>query len=96
MLTRTMAQFALLMLMVIIPLMILSGGMLPVESQPQWVQYVTWFLPSRHYLALVQAVAIRGAGFALVWRELATVLVMGMAFLSISLLLFRRSIASRQ
>lgn len=94
MLARTMAQFALLMLMVIIPMMILSGGMLPVESQPQWVQYVTWLLPARHYLALVQAIAIRGAGFTIVWQEFATVLVMGVIFLAASLFLFRRSIAT--
>ena len=94
MLARTMAQFALLMLMVIIPMMILSGGMLPVESQPQWVQYVTWLLPARHYLALVQAIAIRGAGFMIVWQEFLTILVMGGMFLTASLFLFRRSIAT--
>jgi len=94
MLARTMAQFALLMLMVIFPMMILSGGMLPVESQPQWVQYVTWLLPSRHYLAIVQAIAIRGAEFTIVWQEFLTILVMGGMFLTASLFLFRRSIAT--
>ncbi len=94
MIARTMAQFAILMLMVIIPMMILSGGMLPVESQPQWVQYVTWLLPARHYLALVQAIAIRGAGFTIVWPEFVTILLMGGLFLSISLLLFKRSIVA--
>lgn len=44
-LARSMAQFALLMLMAIFPMIILSGGMLPVESQPQWVRYMTWLLP---------------------------------------------------
>jgi len=92
---RTMAQFALLMLMAMMPIMILSGGMMPVESQPQWVQYVTWLLPSRHYLALVQAIAIRNAGFAIVWPEFVTILVLGMIFLVASLLLFRRSIATK-
>lgn len=93
-LARSMAQFALLMLMAIFPMIILSGGMLPVESQPQWVQYLTWLLPSRHYVALMQAIAIRGEGFTIVWRELVTVLVMGVTFLAASLLLFRRSIAT--
>ena len=79
---------------VIFPMMILSGGMLPVESQPQLVQYVTWLLPSRHYLALVQAIAIRGADFTIVWHEFVTIFVMGGVFLTASLLLFRRSIAT--
>ncbi len=93
-LARTMAQFALLMLMAIFPMMILSGGMLPVESQPQWLQYITWLLPSRHYVALMQAVAFRGAGIELVWREVATMFGMGAVFLAASLLLFRQSIAT--
>ncbi len=71
---RTMAQFALLMIMVVMPMMMLSGGMSPVESQPQWVQYVTWFLPSRHYVSFTQAIVYRGADFSMVWKEFATVL----------------------
>ncbi|NMG49064.1 ABC transporter permease [Azoarcus communis] len=93
-LARTMAQFALLMIMAVMPMMMLSGGMSPVESQPQWIQYVTWFLPSRHYISFMQAIVYRGADFSIVWKEFATVLVMGATFLAASLLLFRRSIAA--
>lgn len=91
-LARTMAQFALLMMMSVMPMMMLSGGMSPVESQPIWVQYLSWFLPSRHYVSFMQAIAYRGADFAIVWKDFATVLVMGVTFLGASLLLFRRSI----
>jgi len=93
---RTMAQFALLMIMTVMPMMMLSGGMSPVESQPVWVQYLTWFLPSRHYVSFMQAIVYRGAGFAIVWKEFATVLTMGVSFLAVSLLVFRRSVATTQ
>lgn len=93
-LAHTMAQFALLMIMMVMPMMMLSGGMSPVESQPQWVQYVTWFLPSRHYVSFMQAIIYRGAGFSIVWKEFVIVLLMGVIFLAVSLLLFRRSISS--
>lgn len=95
-LARSMAQFALLMIMTVMPMMMLSGGMSPVESQPQWIQYVTWFLPSRHYISFMQAIVYRGADFSIVRSEFTTVLLMGMTFLAASLLLFRRSIASVQ
>jgi len=71
----------------------LSGGMSPIESQPQWVQFVTWFFPSRHYVSFMQAIVYRGAGLDIVWKEFMTVLVMGVTFLAASLSLFRRSIA---
>lgn len=93
-LARTMAQFALLMMMTVMPMMMLSGGMSPIESQPQWVQYVTWFFPSRHYVSFTQAIVYRGADLGIVWKEFLTVLVMGVTFLSVSLVLFRRSVAT--
>jgi hypothetical protein len=86
-----MAQFALLMMMAVMPMMMLSGGMSPIESQPQWVQYVTWFFPSRHYVGFMQAIVSR-QGLDIVWKEFVTVLVMGVTFLVMSLLPFRQSL----
>ena len=37
--SRSMAQFALLIILVIVVLQLLSGGSTPVESQPKWLQY---------------------------------------------------------
>ncbi|CTQ34570.1 ABC transporter permease [Jannaschia rubra] len=91
---RTMSQFALLVIITVLPMMILSGGMSPVESQPQWLQYLTWFLPSRHYMAFAEGVVYRGAGLSIVWPEFLLVAVLGAAFLGVALALFRRSVAS--
>ncbi len=93
---RTMAQFALLMLLTIMPMMMLSGGMSPIESQPDFVQPITWFLPSRHYMSLAQAISFRGAGIDIVWPEFLTVAGLGFVFFAASLVLFRRSISVAQ
>ncbi len=90
---RTMAQFALLMMMTVIPMNMLSGGMTPIESQPEIVQYFTWLLPSRHYTAFSQAVVFRGAGLDIVWPEFLIIACFGSIFFVSSLMLFRRSIA---
>ena len=79
---RTMAQFALLVIITVLPMMILSGGMSPIESQPQWLQHVTWLLPSRHYLSLSNAVLFRGAGIETVWPEFCLVAGLGIAFMT--------------
>jgi ABC-2 type transport system permease protein len=91
---RTMAQFALLLIMVIVPMMLLSGGLTPIESQPELIRPVTWFLPSRHYMAFALAVVFRGAGLDIVWPQLATIIGLGAIFFSASLALFRRSITA--
>ena len=94
-LARSMAQFALLVILVIIPIMMLSGGMGgAVESQPDMVQRMTWFLPSRHFLAFAKAVAFRGAGVLTVWPQLLVMIGLGAVFFTASLLLFRRSMST--
>lgn len=92
-LARSMAQFALLVIMVIIPVIMLSGGMGAVESQPDLVQKLTLALPSRHFLAFAKAVAFRGAGLTTVWPQLALMAGLGIAFFGMSLTLFRRSMS---
>ncbi len=91
-LARTMAQFALLIMLSIIPMMMLSGGMSPIENQPDFLRPITWFLPSRHFMAFSQAVIFRGATFEIVWPVLATMAGLGFAFFAVSLMFFRRSI----
>jgi len=90
---RSMAQFALLIILIVIVLQLLSGGNTPVESQPQWLQRITFFLPSRHFVSFSQAIIYRGAGMAAVWPHFLTVGTIGLAFFIFSLRRFRESIA---
>lgn len=91
--SRSMAQFALLIILVIMVLMLLSGGSTPVESQPKWLQYLTYLLPARHFVSFSQVIIYRGGGFAAVWQQFLMVAAVGLAFFVYSLRLFRKSIA---
>jgi ABC-2 type transport system permease protein len=91
--SRSMAQFALLIILVIVVLQLLSGGNTPVESQPRWLQYLTFFLPSRHFVSFSQIIIYRGGGFSAVWQQFLMVAGMGLGFFCYSLALFRKSIA---
>jgi ABC-2 type transport system permease protein len=92
--SRSMAQFALLIVLVVMVLQLLSGGSTPVESQPAWLQAVTYFLPSRHFVSFSQVIIYRGGGLDAVWRNFAMVGGIGLAFFSYSVTLFRKSIAA--
>jgi len=91
--SRSMAQFALLIILIIVVLMLLSGGSTPVESQPQWLQALTYFLPSRHFVSFSQVIIYRGGGLSAVWKQFLMVTAIGVAFFVYSLSLFRKSIA---
>ena len=91
--SRSMAQFALLIILVIVVLMLLSGGSTPVESMPKWLQYMTYFLPARHFVSFSQVIIYRGGGLEAVWKQFTMVTVVGLTFFVYSLSLFRKSIA---
>ncbi|MBN1141189.1 MAG: ABC transporter permease [Deltaproteobacteria bacterium] len=91
--SRSMAQFALLIILVILSLMLLSGGNTPVESQPDWLQYITFFLPSRHFVSFSQVIIYRGGGIGAVWSQFLMVTAIGLGFFGYSLAIFRKSIA---
>jgi ABC-2 type transport system permease protein len=91
--SRSMAQFALLIILVVVVLQLLSGGSTPVESQPVWLQYMTFLLPARHFVSFSQKIIYRGGGIEAVWPQFAMVAAVGLAFFIYSLALFRKSIA---
>jgi ABC-2 type transport system permease protein len=91
--SRSMAQFALLIIMVVLVMQLLSGGATPVESQPRWMQVMTYFLPSRHFVSFSQIIIYRGGGLGAVWRNFAMVAAVGIAFFAYSVARFRKSIA---
>src|SRR5258708_32356107 len=92
--SRSRAQFALLIALVVMVLQVLSGGSTPVESQPGWLQAATYFLPSRHFVSFSQVIIYRGGGLDAVWRNFAMVGGIGLAFFLYSVTLFRKSIAA--
>ena len=91
--SRSMAQFALLIILVILVLQLLSGGTTPVESQPSWLQAITFLLPSRHFVSFSQVIIYRGGGISAVWPQFLMVTGVGLAFFVYSVSLFRKSIA---
>ncbi len=94
-LSRNMPQLGLMMILVILPLELLSGGMTPRESMPQAVQAIMQFAPTTHFVSLAQAVLYRGAGLDVVWPSLLAIAAIAAAFFTASLLMFRRSIAAQ-
>lgn len=94
-LSRNMPQLGLMMILVILPLELLSGGMTPRESMPQAVQFIMQFAPTTHFVSLAQAVLYRGAGLDVVWPSLLAMAAIAAAFFTASLLMFRRSIAAQ-
>lgn len=93
-LAHSMPQLGLLMILVLLPLQMLSGGSTPRESMPQAVQDIMLTMPTTHFVSLAQAILYRGAGFSIVWPQFLTLLAIGSAFFLIALMRFRKTIGT--
>ncbi|KHL69388.1 MULTISPECIES: ABC-2 transporter permease [Pseudomonas] len=90
---RSMPQLGLLIILVLMPLQILSGGTTPRESMPEVVQYIMLVAPTTHFVSLAQAILYRGAGLAIVWPQLLAILGIGALFFFGALARFRKTLA---
>jgi len=93
---RSMPQFGLLMILVIVPLDMLSGALTPRESMPAAIQTIMLAAPTTHFVKFAQAVLYRGAGFEVVWRDFLAIIALGAVFFLVALARFRRSVALTQ
>lgn len=89
---RSMPQFGMLLILVLLPLQMLSGGSTPRESMPGAVQEIMMLAPTTHFVELSQGILYRGAGLDVVWTSFLCLLLIGGIFFSIALVRFRRAI----
>jgi ABC-2 type transport system permease protein len=89
-LVGTQQQAALTAQFLLVPNMLLSGFMFPIESMPKALQYFTTILPMRYYLVIVRGIIMKGLGFADLWTEALALGILGVIIFSISWLRFRK------
>lgn len=90
--STSMAQFGLLAIPVLIGLNLLSGSTTPMESMPEWLQYVMQLSPTTHFVAFSQAVLYRGAGIGIVMSQMLALAAIGVVYFAVSLGRFRKAI----
>lgn len=91
-LARNMPQFGMLLILVLLPLQMLSGGSTPRESMPQLVQDVMLAAPTTHFVQLGQDILYRGAGIEVVWKPFLLLMLIGLILTALSLRRFRKVI----
>jgi len=92
-LARSMPQFGMLTVLILLPLQLLSGGFTPRESMPEFVQIGMLAAPTTHFVSLGQAILYRGAGLGVVWPQFLALAAIGAVFFAISLNRFRKTIS---
>ena len=89
--SNTQQEAMLSSFLVIMPMMLLSGFMFPVSSMPDAFQWLTLLNPLRHFLEIVRAIFLKGAGLDALWPQFLALLVMGVGLLSVATRRFHKT-----
>jgi ABC-2 type transport system permease protein len=91
--SQTQQQAFLAGLFVMMPGILLSGIMTPIDSMPSWLQHATYANPLRWFSEIVRAIMIRGAGPEDIAFPLAILALIGLVIATIATLRFRKTVS---
>jgi len=91
--TRTQQQAMFVAFFVILIFLLMSGLFTPVDSMPAWAQGVAEVNPVKHFVSIMRAVLVRGAGVETVGRPILGLAAAGVAMLALAVMRYRKSAA---
>ncbi len=81
-----------LSMMFFLPSILLSGFMFPFAGMPLWAQYIGEGLPLTHYVRIVRAIMLKGAGLANLQYDTIALIVLMLVAMTIAVTRFRRTL----
>jgi ABC-2 type transport system permease protein len=74
------------------PAFMLSGFAFPIRNMPVAVQYLTYLNPLRYFMEIVRGIFLKGSGFAVLWPQMACLVVYGAVVLGLSTARFKKKL----
>ncbi len=90
---RNLAQAMMIMLLILQPMIFLSGAWNPPEAMSPWMRWLSLFSPLRYFIDFGFGVILKGNGISFVAWDIAGIAILGTALLAFSIWQFRRSLA---
>ena len=90
---RNSAQVGLVVLLMVMPIVMLSGTWTPMESMPAWLRALMYLSPLRHFIEIAYGIVLRGAGFGVLWDSVLPMAAIGVALFALGLARFRTQFA---
>ncbi|MCK4288068.1 MAG: ABC transporter permease [Bacteroidales bacterium] len=78
------SMFALMM-----PTILLSGFIFPIENMPEILQWLSYIIPPRWFIIIIKNIMLKGTGFLYVWKESLILSVMIIFFIALSIKKFK-------
>ncbi len=81
----TQAQSTQMAILTFLPMVFLSGYIFPIEGMPAFFQWLAQIIPLTHFLIIVRAIVLRGAGIEAFWPQLLKLALFGVVIWTIAL-----------
>jgi ABC-2 type transport system permease protein len=91
--SRTQQEAFLSIFLLVLPAIVLSGLLYPIETMPPFFQWLTLANPLRHFLEIVRDLFLKGAGVADLWFQLTVLALMAWAGIWLAVNRFRASVS---
>jgi ABC-2 type transport system permease protein len=77
----------------LLPTMIFTGFMFPLENMPKALQVIANIVPSKWYYIIVKSIMIKGLGFQAIWKETCILAGMTIFLMTVSIKRFKTRLA---
>ncbi len=89
-LMKNQAQVGMMTLLVVAPMLLLSGLSAPMEVMPAWIRSLMALSPLRYFVEITHGILLKGAGVSTLWDSILAMTVLGGALFTFGLWRFRR------
>jgi ABC-2 type transport system permease protein len=89
---KTYIQAVQLIQFLLMPSMLLSGFIFPIEAMPRPLQWISYVIPLRYFLTIVRGIIIKGVGLDYLWPQTLMLLALGLAIFTAAVLRFQKRI----
>ncbi len=77
------------MFSLMLPTLLLSGFIFPVENMPVILQWVSAVVPPKYFIIIIKNIMLKGTGFSFVWKETLILISMTLFFIALSVKRFK-------
>ena len=91
-LVETQQQAMFVTFFIIMVYLLMSGLFTPVRSMPEWAQWMAQLNPVKHFIAIMRAILLKGAGPADVAAPIGVLGIFGVVFLTLAVRQYGRRI----
>ncbi len=89
---RNQMQAMMALIVILLPAIILSGFIFPIESMPPVIGQIGYLFPITYFLEIIRGIVLKGAGADIIYRDILALTGFFAALLTVTIIRFRKSL----